>query len=519
MNNELNGILDFSTKTGIIPHSKADIREDLIKICNQAFGSDINIQEGTELYSFLDILSTSLASVGGAVQNLYTSIGFGNASGTILDNAVALGGIVRKAEEPTVVRIKATAGVEGKDTQIPINTYLIDPEGNEYINNTGAFSLSNPIVSELTGETVGYYGIGVFYASDSNPEPYNVITKAGSNFIPKTGSFEGITFTNPENSKLGRPEENDAQLRYRYANALYSLSTGTVDGLQADLLKLPKITYAKVIQNTTYGMDDTVHNPYGLPKHSVWVIVDGISTWETESIQISNGKFTYDAVEYTLVIDETSGNCTAINPGSIAVNNDTAIIEGALFKLQKTSGTYTTAIKNPSSTDENDVKVATTIFNKISIGCGTATEKNEVYKDGQGKIEVIIEEDGVQNQIFFSRASGAPVQITLNIAISGLVPEENTKLITSLETSIRDNIKTYINSLGIGNDVLYGGVSSAIYQVHKDNSFDDFVFDIDSLEMKLKTGGTAGKRIEIKPNQYASVADDMDIAITFTRLN
>ena len=518
MNNELNGILDFSTKTGIIPHSKADIREDLIKICNQAFGSDINIQEGTELYSFLDILSTSLASVGGAVQNLYTSIGFGNASGTILDNAVALGGIVRKSEEPTRLTVRASGGVDRKDTQIPINTYLIDPEGNEYINNTNAFSLSNPIISELTGETTGYYGIGVFYASDSNPEPYNVTTKAGSTLISKTGSFDGITFTNPENSELGRPEENDAQLRYRYANALYSQSTGTVNGLQADLLKLPKVTYAKVIQNTTYGTDDTVHNPYGLPKHSVWVIVDGESTWRTQTDTITGGKFTFKGVEYTLVLDG-SGNCTALNPGSISVSNDETIINETIIKLVKTNGNYTSAIENPTSTDPDDLEVAKIIFNKISIGCGTAVQKGEQPVGGQGKIEVIIEEDGVQNQILFSRASKTPVQITLEIAISGSVPEENTKLLDSLKTSIRDNIKNYIDSLGIGNDVLYGGVSSAVYQVHKDNSFDDFVFDINTLEMKLKTNGTAGKRVVINPNQYAAIANNDDITITFKRLS
>ena len=93
------GFLKFDKETGLVVSSKQQILLDLINICKTSYGQDYVVDEGTEMYAFLDNLAFALSETGGAVKSLYDAFGFTMATGTPLDVLCSLAGISRKQGE------------------------------------------------------------------------------------------------------------------------------------------------------------------------------------------------------------------------------------------------------------------------------------------------------------------------------------------------------------------------------------------------------------------------------------
>ena len=221
------------------------------------------------------------------------------------------------------------------------------------------------------------------------------------------------------------------------------LNSNTLDLslIGAEKLKTP-INYAYIYQNSE-NVKDALYN---VDPHSIWVIVDGTSSWD---------------------------------------------------------GT------GEGTTDPDDITIGKIIKNYKSLGVGTSSGSSKTdLSDGMGAITYAYEEDGITKTVKFSRAEAVDCYIKLTLSWKEDVDEE-IKL-TMLE-SIKNSIINYVNTLGISNNVLFSGVTSAIFNVYKESGYSEYLFDL----VDLKIGGTTNPtdtRLPIKIYQFAKT-DETKITI------
>lgn len=449
----LNEWVKFDEETGLKVSTQSEIFEDLKSILKSSFGADFVIQEGSDMFSFLDSLATSLANSGGSYKKIYDAIDFISASGITLDNAVSLAGIVRKGLVRSSVDITiSNTDAISKTLYAPIR--IQDSRG-------GNWFCDDDIIMPEDGSDV----IKTFQASDGNIEkPYNLSIKSyNGTEAPETGNTwrilttvpSGISFQNKNDSIYGQEKEADAQLRYRYYTAIHNQSLGTVEGLEAKLLNantlnleeigatqlVRPLNYVHVYQNNTANEDENK-----VAGHSIWVIVDGYSEWNIE--------------------------------------------------------------ESPNSTnDPDDITIAKIIKNYKSLGAGTSSGSSKPHTDIQprGAITYKFEEDGIEKEIKFSRVELLDCNVKLTLTWkSGVSDDDKATIITLIKNSIRD----YINNLNIGDDVLYSGVSSAIYKVYTENNYLDYLFDINTLAIG-STPNPTGTRLGVAIYQKANTTTDL----------
>ena len=449
-NTILNEFVKFDENAGLKVNTQSKIFEDLKLMLQSSFGSDFVIQEGSEMFTFLDLLATSLAHSAGEYKKIYDSLGFINATGVTLDNAVSLAGITREGLVRSYADMTITRSSSTGVARISAPIRLQDINGNNWYCDED-IELADGVTNTIKR----------FYASDGNAEtPYSIFIKAyngtGASETSEpwkilTVAPQNVTFQNINDSVLGQEKESDSQLKYRYYTSLHNSSTGTVDGLKSKLLNannfdLTSIGAEKlrtslhtvnIYQNNT----DNTNDKYDVTPHSIWVIVDGVSQW--------NG----------------SGG---------------------------------------STTDPDDITIAKIIKYFKSMGANTSSGKSQKMSSSSGGEGAVSYTDEDGNVIKFSRAQKLNCYITLNLEWkTGVLDADKTRI----KSAIREVIKTYVNNLGINNDVLFTGVSSAIYDLYPTNGYEDFMFDITSLKIG-STSNPSGTRLLVDIYQYAQISDD-----------
>ena len=456
MSKELNGWVKFDEETGLIVSSQSEVFDDLKTITQTAFGSDFVIEEGSDIFTFLKLLSDTLSASAGAYKKVYDSLGFINASGVTLDNAVSLAGITREGLVRSSVDITITKNEEIEDS-ITINdtegiVRIQDVNGNNwYCNEEVTFSNDTSTL------------IRKFYASDGNIEkPYDISIKSyngkGTNEnaqpwkILTANALNKVTFQNTEDSILGQEKESDAQLKYRYYTALYGQSSATVDGLKSKLLNSSNLNLDAINSkplnvpiNTVYIYENNTNSvdAENVSPHSIWVIVDGTTSWDG---------------------------------------------------------------KNGSTTDNDDITIANIIRNFKSLGAGTSYGKSTPVTEDKhtGAITYTYEDGTVIN---FSRAEPIDCYINLNIVINRDVIIEGSQDENKLISSIKEAIINYVNNLGINNDILFSGVISAIHELNSSRGYEDFVFDITDLKIGNSSQSNT-KKLEVDIYQFAQIDTD-----------
>lgn len=460
----INNIMEFDDANGLKISTRGEILEDLKNLTQVAYGSDYVIEQGNEWYAFLDLLSGSLAEMAGVTQSVYNSLSFTTAAGTNLDNVVSFAGITRKAKQNSTVIIKAEIeqayqGNIERPYTIPTGGVILQDSNKYYWTNVEPLVIAKLKDDEITEN---YVGTALFEATSRNADPTNVILQPYNNgtstnlVIVEDGitstNFtiaEGITFINETASKLGNQEETDAQLRARYKAELYKNSVGTIEGLIAQIKNEVLLDYVYVFENNSNDPMTDSSSP-------------GLGMTPHSIWVITDGKSTWDG-----------------------------------------TGTYTN--------DPNDIAIANAILNYKSLGCGTSLPTAETYDSasGTGAITAQITLNSTTYEIKFSRASEVPCYVKIDLA-SDLT---DAGIKSSIEHSIKTNIIDYISNLGIGNDVLQSGLSSAVYNVIEDNNYVDYVFDINSINVGNSASPTT-KRQSIEINQYATI-DEANITITW----
>lgn len=221
--------------------------------------------------------------------------------------------------------------------------------------------------------------------------------------------------------------EADEQLRNRAIKSVYSTATSVAESLESALLQLDYIEFARVIdnpQNENMTVGDVTIAP-----HNIWVLVkvkDGIS------------------------ID----------------TNDTT-----------TGGA------------KREKEIAGIILHYKSLGSGTMntlkTENNQTTESvtGTKSHTATVSIDGVDYKIKFNEIGSQDIFVNVTLNIEQAYEDKK----KTIQKSVQKAIVDYINSLGIGQDVLMSRVVSAISDT---NTYTDYGFDVTEIKIGTKENPT-----------------------------
>lgn len=214
--------------------------------------------------------------------------------------------------------------------------------------------------------------------------------------------------------------EADEQLRDRAIKSVYSTATSVAESLESALLQLDYIEFARVIDNPQN--ENMTVGDVTIAPHNIWVLVkvkEGIS----------------------------------IDP------NDT---EGA----------------------KREKEVAGIILHYKSLGSGTMntlkTENNQTTESvtGTKSHTATVSIDGVDYKIKFNEIGSQDIFVSVTLNIEQAYEDKK----KTIQKSVQKAIVDYINSLGIGQDVLMSRVVSAISST---NTYTDYGYDVKKIQIGL----------------------------------
>ena len=215
-----------------------------------------------------------------------------------------------------------------------------------------------------------------------------------------------------------KKDEADEQLRNRAIKSVYSTATSVAESLESALLQLDYIEFARVIDNPQN--EDMTVGDVTIAPHNIWVLVkvkDGIS----------------------------------IDP------NDT------------TAGGA-----------KREKEIAGIILHYKSLGSGTMntlkTENNQTTESVTGTTShtANVSIDGVDYTIKFNEIGSQNIFVNVTLNIEQAYEDKK----KTIQKSVQKAIVDYINSLGIGQDVLMSRVVSAISDT---NTYTDYGFDVKTI--------------------------------------
>jgi hypothetical protein len=250
--------LQFGSQGLILP-TQAELQAQYGSSMMLIYGPDINLGPETPDGQMLNIFTQAVLDLQDLLLQIYNGFDPDLAIGDVLDQRVAINGIQRQAGTFTVVPVTVvvtqSVNLYGLDqTANPVYT-VSDSAGNQY---------------ELQETQLGI-GPGSPTLNFQAAVPGAVTPTPNSITVPVTIvlGVQSVNNAGPATS-VGINEETDAQLRVRRQQSVTLPSQGFVPGLEAALKNLPGVTYATVIENDTSSTDG-----YGIPGHTIWVIVAG----------------------------------------------------------------------------------------------------------------------------------------------------------------------------------------------------------------------------------------------------
>jgi len=229
---------------------QVEIKEDIETALKLAFGDNIDLQAQSGFGQFVGIMSEALSDQWEQLENVYNSQYPTTASGVGLSNIVKLNGLTRIAEEFSVV-IGVISGIPGTVVEIGSIAKTSDT--------SAEFATDN----EVTIPAGGSINVGLTCTT-----PGSIYADAGTLTVIGSSVYGWTGITNAADATLGRDEETDAELRDRQDETTLSAGQNNSDSLYGQLLNLPGVIDAFVLDNKTHITD-----PNGIPPHSFEAII------------------------------------------------------------------------------------------------------------------------------------------------------------------------------------------------------------------------------------------------------
>jgi len=244
---------------GLQVKTQREIVEDLTQDFQTIYGEDINVDSNSPDGQIINVFAQAAGDQLELLSQVNASFDPDQAIGNVLDQRCAINGVQRKAGTYTYVVIDVTCDrsvtLAGLDENSEEDCYTVsDSEGNQFV-----LSATSPISTGTNSLVFRAKNIGQVEVLP------NTITTPVTVILGVTG------INNPSGATtVGQNEETDAELRERRKRSVSISNVGYTEGLQAALENIPDVTKASVFQNRTNTTDT-----YGIPGHSVWVIVQG----------------------------------------------------------------------------------------------------------------------------------------------------------------------------------------------------------------------------------------------------
>ncbi len=214
----------------------------------------LNLSSTSIIGEHVGITSSHLSELWDAMMAIWQSWDITTAKDAALDRLAALTGTVRREALPSTVLMTL---------DLDAGTY---PAGSLVVNlvGDGSVRFSNAEEIVLLSDNPSLAG-QLFESEEVGP----VQAAAGQLTVISTPVVGFNSATNPNDAVAGSFRETNQELRRRQAEELARPGSATVDAIRADVLQVPGVTFATVIENDT---DSTVD---GIPPHAFETLVIG----------------------------------------------------------------------------------------------------------------------------------------------------------------------------------------------------------------------------------------------------
>ncbi len=226
------------------------------------YGTDINIDQNSPDGQMIGIFSQACEDIRELAVEINNGFDPDQATGSTLDQRVAINNISRRGGtytiQPIDITVSTTVSLQGLDANFN------DPNGTGYTiqdDQGNLFILQNSITLTPGLTTVDFRAqlIGaVETIVDTITTPVTIIL--------------GVTSVNNSVGPLsvGQNQETDPQLRQRRQQSVAIASAGYLNGLLAAILQLGGVVDAALYENVGPAMDIN-----GIPGHGIWLVVEG----------------------------------------------------------------------------------------------------------------------------------------------------------------------------------------------------------------------------------------------------
>lgn len=247
--------------SGLTVNSTTDIVTNLTAAFEAIYGSQINVGANSPDGQLINILAQAIEDNLQLLVQVYNSFAVDSAFGVILDQRVALSGIIRNQGTFTLAFVSVTA------TQA-----LTIPGQDVLISNPGASVFT---VSDTAGNQFQLQSSHVFGGAGTVSLAFVAVTLGQIQTTPNTiqtivtvtPGISGVNNPSTASDIEGLPEETDPQLKIRQANSYFLQAVAPADAVRAAILNIPAAD-AFVAEN------DTSSTSLGVPAHGLWVIVN-----------------------------------------------------------------------------------------------------------------------------------------------------------------------------------------------------------------------------------------------------
>lgn len=251
---------------GLTVNTTLEIVASLTAAFQSIYGPDINMGPNSPDGQMIGILAQAIQDNLQLLTQVYNSFAVESSFGSVLDQRVAMSGIVRDQGTYTLAYVDVTATtaltLPGQDVLIATPGATVftvsDTAGNQFqLQTSYAFGGAGTVTLLFVALTLGQI--------QTAPNTIQTIATV----------FPGISSVNnpsTANDVEGLPEETDPQLKIRRVNSYFLQAVAPADAIRAALLQVAGCVDAYVAENDTTGA------ALGVPAHGIWVIVNGGAT-------------------------------------------------------------------------------------------------------------------------------------------------------------------------------------------------------------------------------------------------
>ena len=245
---------------GLTVASVSEIVASLTASYQSIYGPGANLGANSPDGQLIFILAQAIQDTLQVLLQVYATFGIDQAYGVILDQRVAISGIIRNEGTYTEAFVSVTVA---QAITLPGQDVLIANPG------ASVFTVSDTAGNQYQlAESHSFGGAGTASLA------FNAVTLGQVQTTPNTIQTivtvtPGVTSVNnpsTANDVEGLSEETDPQLKIRQANSYFLQSVGPADAIRAALLNIP-CADAFVAEN------DTASPVSGVPANGVWAIV------------------------------------------------------------------------------------------------------------------------------------------------------------------------------------------------------------------------------------------------------